>query len=278
MSTTTPYSDIIALNYSGAKFILRSPAHYQAMLSQPRRQTAEMRIGTLAHLATFQPKEYMKTVLQVPADAPDKPTQVMLDAYAAGSTKQKPETVARIEWWAKFNESITPETEVINAEEYSLIDDIATAAEDALASLSVDKEVWQAETVVTKPYNGITIKGRPDLVTRVNGKLTVIDLKTTKDAGAWSFSADINSYKLHLQAAFYLELTQAEQFILIAVEKEPPFAWATYVLDTASLEVGKSLMETAVQTYKQCLTFNTWPAYPTGLTEISIPKYALPTK
>lgn len=276
--STPDYQEIIALNYSGAKVLLRSPAHYQAWLKQPRKQTPEMRIGTLAHLATFQPKEYAKMVLQVPADAPDKPTQAMLDAYAAGSTKQKPDTVARIEWWAKFNASITPETEVVDAEEYALIDDIATAAEGALASINVDKSHWEAETVRTRPYGGVTIKGRPDLVTRVNGKLTVIDLKTTRDAGAWSFSADINSLKYHLQGAMYLELTQAEQFILIAVEKEPPFAWAAYVLDAASLEVGKSLMDAAVETYRQCLTFNAWPSYPAGLNEISIPKYALPTK
>lgn len=276
--STPQYQDIIALNYSGAKVILKSPAHYQAWLSAPKKQTPEMRIGTLTHLATFQPKEFEKVAKVVPADAPEKPTKAMLEAYASGSTKQKPETLERIKWWEDFNASLTPETEVLEPEEFLLIDDITSAAEDALASLKVDQSHWEAESVRTKSVGGVTIKGRPDLVTRVDGKLTVIDLKTTRDASEWSFSADINALKYHLQAAFYLELTQADQFIILAVEKEPPFAWRTYVLDAASLEVGRGLMQAAIETYASCLTFNKWPSYPSGLTEISIPKYALPTQ
>lgn len=276
------YTDIPALNYSGAKQILRSPAHYQAWLTQPKEDTKELRFGRLVHLAAFQPKEFEAKVTILPDTAPDKPTAKMLEAYAAGSKKQKPETVERIEWWEKFNASVPEGNELVSQEEFDHISDVTSSAEDALRSLPITTEIWKTEETYTEDYdlgNGqsVKVKGRPDLVCMVGGELAVIDLKTTKDATPWSFSSDINSFKYHLQAAFYLRLTGAKRFILLAVEKEPPFAWRVYQVDQPSIEVGQALMHDACSIYHSCLTFSAWPSYTQDLTEISIPKYALPT-
>ena len=274
------YSDIIGLNYSGAKWLLKSPAHYQAWLTQPREDTKELRFGRLVHLAVFQPKEFTAKVSIMPPDAPDKPTEKMLEAYAAGSKKQKPETIERIKWWETFNASVPEGNEVISQEEFDHISDVTDASEQALRSLGLDAGVWEAESALTAEHevdgNKVTIKGRPDLITSIGGRKVVIDLKTTKDASPWSFSADINSFKYHLQAAWYLRMTGADAFIFLAVEKEPPFAWRVYQIDAASLEVGRALMDDACRLYHSCLTFGAWPSYTSELLEISIPKYALP--
>lgn len=272
------YDSIIALNYSGCKALLRSPAHYQAWLTEERKPTPATKFGTMAHLAVFQPKAFNERVVILPEDAPDKPTAAMLAAYAAGSKKQKPETVERIQWWERFNASVPEGAETVSQAEYDHIADVAESAEKAIASIGVDAAVWEVESPLTKDYAGITIKGRPDLVTVSKGKRVVIDLKTTEDASPWAFSSDINKFKYHLQAAFYLELTGADSFVIVAVEKSPPFAWKAYVLDAASLEVGRTLMAAAAATYKECLTFSAWPSYDGSLTEISIPKYALPNQ
>jgi hypothetical protein len=69
-------------------------------------------------------------------------------------------------------------------------------------------------------------------------------------------------------------LTDAKRFILIAVEKEAPYAYKIYELDEAAIAEGKRLMEAAMATYVQCLTFNAWPSYNSELTTLSLPRYA----
>lgn len=272
------YDSIIGLNYSGAKQILRSPSHYQAWLNQPDDDSKAKRLGRLVHLAFLEPAKFESLVVLMPEDAPDKPTQAMLDAYAAGSTKQKPETIARIKWWEEFNAKVTPGSEVISRDEYSLISDITTSAEGALASAKPDTSMWQVESPLHKDIGGCIIKGRPDLVTTINGELAVVDLKTTEDAAPGPFSRDINAYKYHMQGAWYLELTRAKAFYIVAVEKQPPYAGIVYCLSEEAIAAGKALMSEAVDTYKLCLTLNRWPSYPSGIHSISIPKYALPNQ
>ena len=43
------YHKVEALSASGAKLLLRSPAHYIASKTTPREPTAAMRLGTLTH-------------------------------------------------------------------------------------------------------------------------------------------------------------------------------------------------------------------------------------
>jgi hypothetical protein len=77
-----------------------------------------------------------------------------------------------------------------------------------------------------------------------------------------------------MQAAFYMRLTGAKRFIILAVEKRPPFAYRLYELDEAAIAEGQRLMDEAVALYSVCLKVNNWPSYPSDLTPLSLPKYA----
>ena len=46
INTRQEYDALKALNYSGAKELLKSPAHYQAWLNEPRKETPALAIGT----------------------------------------------------------------------------------------------------------------------------------------------------------------------------------------------------------------------------------------
>lgn len=247
------YSDIIGLNYSGAKQILRSPAHYQAWLNAEQKDTPALKLGRLIHTATFQPKEFNATVAIAPEV--DRRTKAGKEAYET------------------FQASLPAGSEVVDQETYDLVCSVTESAEKAIASLGCDVTKWQAEEPVHKEWGGAIIKGRPDLVTEINGEKVVLDLKSTQDAGE-AFARDVHNFKYHLQAAFYLELTGAKRFILVAVEKDAPFAHRLYELDEASVAEGRKLMESAMAAYVQCLKFNSWPAYDSGLTSLSLPRYA----
>jgi exodeoxyribonuclease VIII len=244
------YQDIPGLNYSLAKEILKSPAHYKAALVEERKQTPEMRIGTLCHTALLEPSKFVEMV------------------------KVGPAVKKTMKAWKDFEATVPEGCEALTQDEYDMISAIVDQAELALASIKVDGNVWETETAVTKEYNGVTLKGRPDLVTVIDGERVCVDLKTSRDCTPWAFSAEVNSRKYHMQAAWYRELTGATSHILLAVEKEPPFAWRVYKLDKAAMDEGQRLMDEAVALFSTCAKLDSWPGYDTSLTELSLPKYA----
>lgn len=252
--TIDEYRAVQALNYSGAKELLKSPAHYVASLAAVREPSRAMLLGTRAHTAFLEPARFNKEF--VPAPDMDKRTK---------------------EWkeWVAAN-PLSDGQEYIPQAEFDIIDGIASSAEQAIGTLGIDHGQWRVEVPEVRQHpTGVMIKGRPDLVTTIGGKRVTIDLKTTSDASEWSFSADANALLYHMQAAFYKFLTGAERHIIIAVENKPPHAWRTYEFDQQALDIGQQLMDQACATYSLCTATATWPGYKKELTTLSLPKYAL---
>lgn len=243
------YDQIKALNYSGAKQILRSPLHYQAFLNEEKKDTPALRMGRLVHLASLQ-----------------------YDVFQA-EVHVGPDVDKRSKEWKEFKAGIADGVDIITADENAQITAIAKSARGAIQNLKLtDCEMEQS---VESHYHGINIKGRPDLVGKnPEGETVVVDVKTTTDASIEQFAKDVASYKYHLQAAFYLEMTSAKKFYIVAVEKEPPYACCTYLLSDDSIQEGKRLMDKAVNIYKMCETFGNWPGYTDEVRPLTIPKWA----
>ena len=260
MSHNIEYNSIIGLNYSGAKQILRSPLLYKTWLDaqaeDDQKDSPALKLGRLVHLACLQPKEFIDRVKIEPEV--DKRTKTGKEVYEL------------------FKASLAEGDETVDNETYAQIDAIAESVEKALKSLKLDTSVWMTEKPCTKEYEGITIKGRPDLVTKLQGSdaLQIFDIKTCQSAEPAAFARDVANFKYHLQAAFYSELVGTENFFLIAVEKEAPYAYRIYTLDAAGLSEGKALMRDAVAAYKQSITFQTWPSYTPNVCELPLPKWA----
>ena len=80
----------------------------------------------------------------------------------------------------------------------------------------------------------------------------------------------------HIQQGFYGRLANTgRNYIIVAIEKKPPFAWRIYTLSEETVKAGEDLMDIAVNTYKMCQAFNNWRGYNPDATEISIPKWAM---
>ena len=265
------YAQIEALNYSHAKELLRSPAHYQEALANPIEQTHDMLLGSLAHLLTFQPAEAVKAFVVLPADAPKKPTAIQRNAK-----KPSDDTVKAIAWWDEFISENAGKA-IIDAEDYDTIMGISEAAIEALKTLPIETMV--VENAYTKEVSpGVFIKGRPDCHgTLLDGRKFLLDLKSARMATPGAFASEIADRKYHMQAAFYRELlghTDADPYYLLPVEKDRIFGWRLYQLDTATLEQGKKLMHDAIFTYSMCKRQNVWPAYSKEVATLSIPNWA----
>lgn len=251
--TRTEYDELKALNYSGAKEIIKSPAHYQAWLKSEKEDTPALKFGRLVHLASLEPLVFDKQVRVMPdCDRRTKEGKAIYEAFAA---------------------TLRPDEECIKQEEMNKVLAVAESAQAGIESVASGKAgVRLVEHTFTADHEGVKIKGRPDLVLLDAG--IVIDVKTTTDASAKNFAKEIWNYKYFLQAAWYLRLTGAKEFYFIAVEKEPPYAHAVYRLDDAAIDLGRQLMSSACVTYRECANFGVWPSYPQEVQILSLPKWA----
>ena len=127
--------------------------------------------------------------------------------------------------------------------------------------------------------HGVKCKAKADAI----GDGVVIDLKTTIDAAPHEFQRSIATFGYFRQAAHYLdgyEATKGERakdFIFVAVESQPPHAFALYRLDAASIAAGRLEMKRAAAVYRDCMQSGNWPGYEPGIATLALPRWAMPT-
>jgi exodeoxyribonuclease VIII len=247
------YKEIKALNYSGAKMLLVSPLAYQHWLNQPQEDSPALKIGRLVHMASLEPQRYSKEVLT----APEMDRRTKLGK----------------ELWENFTSALKPDQVAITQSESELITNVAASARIGLAKISqsMGDPEWIVETSRVGKFEGIDIKGRPDLVLGD----TVVDVKTTNDASLKSWSRDCVNYKYHLQCAWYLHLCGAKRFLFVVVEKNPPYDWTIYELDEQAIAEGAKLMASACALYGECNLYKVFPGYPKDIQTLSLPKWGI---
>lgn len=243
------YRAFPALNQSAAKYLLTSPAHYQAYINTPQEETKALRFGTFVHAAVLEPH----TLNDLYATAPEVDRR----------TKEGKET------WAAFATANAGKT-ILDAEESAIGHLVAASARQALKRHGVVFDLTEAMYHVD--YNGVPLKAAID---GVSGDY-LWDIKTTDDASPAGMLKAIRNYRYNLQAYWYrlvYELATGNRpigFRFLFVEKEPPFA-------TAICEVGPELMswaiadfEKALNLYRECTASGIWPAYPDDVQVIDV--------
>lgn len=129
----------------------------------------------------------------------------------------------------------------------------------------------------TDDETGVECKARADWW--VPGKF-FMDLKTTDDASPEGFRRAIAKYGYHVQHAHYCDGARLcgetiKHYLILAQEKEPPYVPAVYHIDVASEERGYALRDRALRSIAECMASGKWPGYGDGITEISLPSWAL---
>jgi exodeoxyribonuclease VIII len=247
------YDEAPGLNCSGAKIILQSPLKYQTWLQEKQEDTPALKIGRLVHMASLEPQRYSKEVLTAPEV--DRRTKV-------GK-----------EMWETFCSALKPDQIAITQQESELITNVANSARTGLAKISqsLGDPQWVVETPVFNKFNGINIKGRPDLVLGD----TIVDVKTTASAMSKDWARDCVNFKYHMQAAWYLHLVGAKRFLFVVVEKTPPWDWTIYELDEQAIAEGAKLMASACALYGECNLYKVFPGYSKDIQTLSLPKWGL---
>ena len=236
-----------------------TPAHCLAYLdSEEKEPTPAMAFGSLVHCVVLEPDSFT-------------------ERYAIAPEGINRRTNAGKAEWAEF-EASTAGKIVITKED----SDTASAMADVVslhpaASKLLGKGVAERAGFWIDEETGELCKSKFDFV---NDAGYVVDYKTTIDASIDEFSRSIAKFGYHRQQAIYKDGYTAiigkppKGFVFIAQEKKPPYAVGVFLLDEESEDQGREEYRELLKQYSACKNSNAWPAYPSTVQEISLPRWA----
>src|SRR5690606_1816213 len=99
------------------------------------------------------------------------------------------------------------------------------------------------------------------------------------DASPRAMQRFIYAYGTYLQAAHYMIGArslgvEADYFVLIAVEKEPPYGIGIYNIRGDALMAGEEELAKLLRTWSECETAGQWPGYSELALDITLPGWA----
>jgi hypothetical protein len=238
------YRALPALNISLLKEMRRSPKHFQHARHSPK-QSAPMRLGTAAHVATLEPERYAKQFAVW-----DRRTEA--DAMAPRRGKH----------WDAFIFEHDGQT-VITADEADLAQTIAAAVRsDPVAAPYLS--AGEPEVVIEWLAYGRPCKGRADWLTTSAAGPTIVGLKTARDCRPFPFGVAAAKLGYHLQWAWYhdgywMDRKSRPQMVEIVVEPSPPHAVVVYSIPDDVIDQGRDEFEALVRQLDECEARNVWP-------------------
>jgi hypothetical protein len=251
------YFALERLSVSGAKQLLKSPLHYLTDRTSPRAETAALRMGSALHCAVLEPEKYA------------------LEYATAPECDRR--TKAGKELWAEFQAQAEGRT-VLSAAEAEPVQMMANSIKaHPLAPKLITGGQAEISMTWTDPATGIPCKARADYYKPESG--AIIDLKTCTDASPQGFARQALNFGYHMQGAAYLsganELgAKVTDFVIVAIEKSPPYAIGIYRLSDAHLQLGHLRWLEACERYKECTETGQWPGYSDSITELELPTWA----
>lgn len=244
------YHRLPGLSSTGAKRILRSPAHYR-WEQEHRVEKAAYDLGHVVHglvLGTG--------LVVVQVDAADWRTksaqQERADAYAAG----------RVPMLTKDYERAQRMADAVR--EHPVAGPLFTHGDPEVSMF------WTDEAT------GVECRGRIDYLR--DGQ--AIDLKTTADADPTTFGRTAAKFAYDLQTQWYAEGYHAitgehVESLHVLVETEAPHGVSVVQLDDEALHIGSLKAAQARETYRQCVETGQWPGYPTNVHLVGLPAWAV---
>lgn len=249
------YHASVGVSKSQLDRLAKSPAHYMASLTTPRKETAAMRMGTLAHTLILEPERARLAV----APNCDKRTKA-----------------GKAEWEAFCAEN--EDAEVVTADELETLQGMRDAVMGhAAAGKLLSAGIAEASAYWKDPATQELCRCRPDFF---RPDRIVVDLKTTEDASPEAFARAIWNYRYHVQCAFYsdgIEHSTGEPvrgFVFVVVEKSAPYAVAVYQLDAQAVAIGREQYQENLFTLAECRRSGKWGSYSDRIETISLPGWA----
>ncbi len=262
LSLATYHSQVEAVSKTDLDYINQSYAHYiehkahpvMSVLSGPLPKCLVE--GAALHCLVLTPEEFTKEFSILPV----------------GLNRRTREGKAL------YQQILAAGKPVLSAPVYTRIEAMAGAIlNHPSASALLKNGSPESSYIWEDPDYKLACKCRPDYL---GSGLVIPDLKSCQDASYEAFQRAIIDHRYHVQGAYFVDGVKAvdgktRDFILVAVEKEPPFAVAVYKLDAETLEQGRLEYKRNLQTYKTYQEHpELWTGYDSMVMTMALPKWA----
>lgn len=253
-----PFADYLKLpdlSTSQLKKMARSPMAFKHALDHPDHTSSPSQVlGSATHTAILEPHR-MRT------------DYVIWDGDRRGKD------------WLAFKDAHADQV-ILKADEFDQVKAMRRAVlshapaarylQDGLAEVTMQ---WQAP-------DGRRMRGRIDWLTRIDGQLVIVDLKTTRDATPRRFGADCFRLGYHLQFGIYADglaaLTHEDvRVVVLAVENSAPYEPAVYQVPEEVLDRGRADYLALLETLAECESTNTWPPAVQEEQDLALPAWAM---
>lgn len=231
------HADPDSISASGAKDLLRSPAHFLAARENPK-STDAMDVGTVAHSMVL---GVGSPYIAVEGNRNRNDVKAAIaEAEAEGKVVLKPEQLTAAERMA----------------------DAVLTHETAGKLLGGDGDA-ELSMFFRDPEFDITRRCRWDWLSA--GGIGV-DLKTSRDANPKRLSKTVLDFGYDVSASWYLDVAagleiEVAAYALIFVESAPPWAVVVAELDADFIDIGARKTKRALEIYRRCLDTGEWPSY-----------------
>lgn len=254
------YHRLPGLSSTGAKKILRSPAHYQWYMSHPEEPKDAFDVGSAVHSKVL--GVGAQITVYPDGNGPERfeyegaETDNVLASNGAVSTK----AAKAFEAEARSNGLIPVKR--VTARVVNLMAESVLSNPTVKALLSTgDPEV---SMFATDPDTGVALRGRLDW----HGP-RLVDLKTTAgDASegefaihAFRFGYDIQ--QAHYEHAYHLITGETRPYLFAVVEAHAPYLTSVHVLGADELLMARRRAREARERYARCVETGEWGGYKT---------------
>jgi hypothetical protein len=245
-----------------------TPLHYWAKHVDPNREpekkTEALILGDAIHKAVLEPDLVAQHFVEVPADAPKKPSIAQINAKNPSA-----ESRGSIDYWAGFNAEHKGKI-ILKAEEMKMVLRVRDTVHrhPVAGGLFAGGRAEQSYFAID-PDTGLLVKCRLDY-DLLEQEGTVVDLKTTISAAPRAFGYSATDYRYDGQRVWYDDVLfnafgerVVEQFVFVAVEKEWPHAIGVYYHDPAPTEMAEVRAELRRDALliQKCHETGYWPDY-----------------
>lgn len=224
------YGDFKFITNSQLGLLARSPANYihYRNNSDLRPETRALKFGRAFHMCMLEPKKFDKRVIQEPE--------------VNKRTKEGREIIT------KFNEDNVDNTILTKDELQSLIGmrNRLFSSHECMDLLSGGvaelPQAWKDTDL------DVLCKCKADYWNE--NEKTLVDIKTTVDAGPNGFKYSVKKYSYDRQSAYYSDGFKADRFIFIVIEKTAPYNMGIYECSAETLEQGRDKYKHLLGVYR----------------------------
>ena len=261
LSIEAYHADTTAVSKSGLDCFKKSPLHFWHKYRNPDRpkdnETPAKLIGKAFHSLIGEPKKFYDEFCQQP-EGIDRRTKAGKEAWEIFCSENPGKNFLSTDQWDQVHRM-----------------------RDSVMALPASKVIFgsggrsEHSFYWMHPTLKVLCKCRPDFISASG---IIVDYKTTDDASPDGFPYSVNKFRYHVSDAMTLDGVWAHEaaagpFIILAIEKEAPFASAFYELDADSRSLGRLEYSRNLELYAKCQSEDKWPSYPATIQPLSLPAW-----